>query len=607
MLWMRDPLKSVALGDSAFLGKRHLKFSVINHHQVHMGKLLTLHSPRDARSYYLNGSWSSETMYSLLQKHAQQRPNAFAVRDPHQRLSWADLLARVEVVAHALDQAGLVRGDRVSVWLPSSVEVVIVMLACSRNGYVCNPSLHKSLTATEVAALIKEFDCRAAFVQPGYGAGADSQDTVDCLSRIESVRALFVTPPPGQEMTPSPGAYTFPRGAVPTRTAAPNLESDKVVYLAFTSGTTGSPKGVMHSDNTLLANGRALVADWKQDERSVLLTLSPMSTHIGMVAIEQTLVAGCELIITDSQSGISHIDWIELTGATYIMGLPRHALDLLQEMELRGRPGLGRVSVFYMTGSPLSRDTATRFLQLGITPLNVYGMTENGSHQYTRPTDDAEVITDTCGTPCAGYEVSLWKRDDSNTPAPQGEVGEIGGRGAVLMLGYFADQVATERSFNIEGWFMTGDLGRFDERGNLEVIGRKNDLIDRGDVMIHPGRIEEFARRHSNVTAAAAFGLPADTSTGEQICLVVCTHGRASPVQRMREHLRLQGLTDYEMPELYAEVHELPLTASGKVLKRVLKDWIRSGRLQVVSTVGTPVHLTSSNPTSATDTASMQV
>src|SRR5204863_3290241 len=132
---------------------------------------------------------------------------------------------------------------------------------------------------------------------------------------------------------------------------------DKVTYLAFTSGTTGTPKGVMHSDNTLLANARAMVEDWHHDERSVLLSLSPMSHHIGTVALAQAMAAGMELVVNDPPAGMTPLDWILETGASYVMGVPTHAMDILGELRAR-RPhqslgGLGRVKVFYMAGSPI--------------------------------------------------------------------------------------------------------------------------------------------------------------------------------------------------------------------------------------------------------------
>ncbi|MCM3231476.1 AMP-binding protein, partial [Bacillus altitudinis] len=129
---------------------------------------------------------------------------------------------------------------------------------------------------------------------------------------------------------------------------------------------------------------------------------------------------------------------------------------------------LGSVKVFYMAGSLIPSETARKLLALGATPQNVYGMTENGSHQYTSPTDLMDVITATCGKACNGYEVRLWQPDNPDLEAVPGEVGEIGGRGGVLMLGYFDNQSATESSFNSSGWFMSGDLGRFDGDGNLE-------------------------------------------------------------------------------------------------------------------------------------------
>src|SRR4029077_923429 len=137
----------------------------------------------------------------------------------------------------------------------------------------------------------------------------------------------------------------------------PDLNPDKIVYLAFTSGTTGQPKGVLHSDNTLLANGRAMVRDWGHGERTVLYTHSPLSHHIATVAIEQALVAGCELVVNDPPAGKRPLDWILETGATYVMGVPTHAIDILADMKSRGLARLGKVNLFYMAGSTIPPET----------------------------------------------------------------------------------------------------------------------------------------------------------------------------------------------------------------------------------------------------------
>ena len=544
-----------------------------------MGKILTLHDPHSARAHYLSGAWRHDTMYGLLCKHAAERGDAFALRDASRRLTWSELLARVDRMADDLDQAGLREGDRVSIWLPNRVEVTIVFLACSRNGYVCNPSLHQNYTVDEIVGLLASIDCRALVAQVGYGADADRHDVFEKARQIGSMKAVYALPATAAASGLPAGARPFPADRAPEQIAPALTDPDKIVYLAFTSGTTGRPKGVMHSDNTLLANGRAMVADWGHDERTVLLSLSPMSHHIGTVALEQSLVAGCELVMTDPRSGIQPIDWIEQSGATYVMGVPTHAMDLLQSMDARGQPGLGRVSIFYMAGSPIPRETASRFLQLGITPQNIYGMTENGSHQYTQPTDDTETITGTCGTACNGYEVRLWQQDNPDLEAGPGEIGEIGGRGGLLMLGYFANQAATEQSFNAHGWFMSGDLGRFDERGNLQIVGRKKDLIIRGGHNIYPARIEDLAHRHPNVAKAAAFPV-ADERLGERVCLAIIAEGVAPVPEAMLAHLFDAGLSKYDMPEYYIVLPEFPLTPSGKILKRELVEWARSGRIR---------------------------
>jgi acyl-CoA synthetase len=216
---------------------------------------------------------------------------------------------------------------------------------------------------------------------------------------------------------------------------------------------------------------------------------------------------------------------------------------------------------------------------MSITPQNIYGMTENGSHQYTLPDDDEVTIVETCGRAAAGFECAIFDAENPDKRLPAGHVGEIATRGALLMLGYFDNQAATEDSFNREGWFLSGDLGTLDERGCLRFVGRKKDLIIRGGHNIHPARIEDLAHRHRAVLKAAAFGVP-DERLGEKVCLsVVCRPGERVDAAELLEHLHVAGLSKYDMPEYFIELDAFPLTASGKILKRELIEWARSGRI----------------------------
>jgi acyl-CoA synthetase len=547
-----------------------------------LNTLLTLHDPQTARRYHEAGVWRDDTLYSLLEGHARARPRAWALRDSRRRLDWSQLLSWVDALAADLHQAGIRRGQRVSVWLPNRAEATVVLLACSRNGYVCNPSLHQNYTVKEVMELLERIQSAALFAQPGYGTDAGRSDIFTAAKSLAAMKRVYRLnaadavasdadsagfPPPGVEVDP---------GLLPPADGNP----DKIVYLVFTSGTTGQPKGVLHSDNTLLANGRAMVRDWGHDERTVLYSHSPLSHHIATVAIEQMLVAGCELVVNDPPAGMRPLDWIIGTGATYVMGVPTHAIDILAEVKRRGLGQLGKVNIFYMAGSTIPPETALAFLDLGVKPQNIYGMSENGSHQYTMPDDDVDAITGTCGKACHGYETKLWDPGNPDVEAQPGAVGEIGTRGALLMLGYFDNQSATEASFNSAGWFMSGDLGQFDARGNLQIVGRKKDLVIRGGHNIHPARIENLALSHPAVLKAAAFAV-ADPRLGERVCLAIIPRdGSRVGGDELLRHLDTAGLSKFDMPEYFIALDAFPLTASGKILKRELVEWAKSGRIQ---------------------------
>jgi acyl-CoA synthetase len=541
-----------------------------------MSTLLTLHNPRTARCYYDAGWWRDETMYALAAQHAHTRPDSYALRDSRHRLTWAQLVLWVDALAADLHAAGLKRGQRVSVWLPNRVEAVVVFLACSRNGYVCNPSLHQNYTVGEIVTLMERIQSAALFAQAGYGADAGRVDVFEAATSVSTLKRVYRM-----------DAGTFPApGAKADASSLPPVDSDpdKIVYLAFTSGTTGMPKGVLHSDNTLLANGRAMVHDWHHDERTILYSMSPLSHHIATVAIAQSLCAGFELVVNDLRPGMKPLDDLIEANATYVMGVPTHAIDILADARQRGMKGLGKVNLFYMAGSVIPPETARAFLDMGIKPQNIYGMTENGSHQYTMPDDSVEIITTTCGRACHGYETKLWDQENPDVEAKPGEIGEIGTRGALLMLGYFNNQSATENSFNAGGWFMSGDLGRMDAAGNLQIVGRKKDLIIRGGHNIHPSRIENLAIKHPAVLKAAAYPVT-DHRLGERVCLaIIARDGVVVEPDQMLSHLNDVGLAKYDMPEFFICMEAFPLTASGKILKRELVEWTKAGKI-----VPTPV------------------
>lgn len=530
-----------------------------------MTPFLTLHDPARAAAYYDAGLWTRDTFYSLLAVAAATTPDRPALRDGTVALTWRDLLLRVDALADDLAEAGLAAGDRMSIWLSNRSSAIVAFLACSREGIACNPSLHRTYTCGEIVTLLTALESAAILTEDGWGADRATQDFDAMLAGVPFLKKVY---------TPQ----SLPAAGVPS--VRPRHDNpDSVAYLAFTSGTTGAPKCVMHSSNTLMVNARDLARDWSLGRDAVILSLSPLSHHIAWVAVAQWLIAGCQLVTDDAPSGVSRLDWIERTGATYVMGVPTHAMDILQEQKNRNRDRLGRVEVFYMAGAPIPSVVAEAFIAQGITPQNIYGMTENSSHQYTHPDDTPRVWAETCGRGGPGYEVRIFDPEDENRQVEPGQVGQIGGRGAALMLGYYANQSATAKSFNRGGWFMSGDLGSLDADGNLRIEGRLKDLIIRGGHNIYPSRIEALALTHAAVEKAAAFGV-ADDRLGERVCLAVIGDLTGEEVLR---HLAGEGLSRFDMPEWFLCLKSLPLTASGKILKRELATLVARGELKPVA------------------------
>ncbi len=206
-----------------------------------MSRLLTLHDPAEARAYYAAGLWRDETFYALLARHAAARPDAKALRDSARHLSWRELKDWVDAIADAFHEAGVRTGERVALWASNRAEVVAAFLACSRQGYVCNPSLHRNYTLEEICGLLGRTRAAAILVEDGWGADSDRHDAVATVAGLPGMRRVFRIPAVRQSGDlPAPG--TRPRNL-----RGPDPNPDSVCYLAFTSGTTGRPKGVMHS------------------------------------------------------------------------------------------------------------------------------------------------------------------------------------------------------------------------------------------------------------------------------------------------------------------------------------------------------------------------
>jgi acyl-CoA synthetase (AMP-forming)/AMP-acid ligase II len=526
------------------------------------------------QKYYETGLWKDLTLFQIIRNIAERTPEKTAVREKYRSLTYEELLQSAISFAGTLAEIGLGAGDKLAVWLPNRLETIICFLACSLNRHVCCPSLHRNHTVAEVTAMVERFRISAIIHEKNYGADAQVHDLQAAMELVSKHSFELNALPEGTALD-----YPFVLNGALDDSKNKDQGPDSVVYLPFTSGTTGEPKGVMHSDNTLMANARAIAGDWNFNDHTVIYTLSPLSHNLGFGAMVTALSVGGEIVLSNLSKTQSLVEELVETGATFIYGVPAHALDLLNELrDFDSSPLLG-IEGFRISGAAASKSVVTGLLGYGIVPQTGYGMTEAHSHNYTLPDDKPELIIESAGKACPGYELKIWSLDDNDLELGVGEEGQIAGKGASLMLGYYNNEEATIGAFNSSGWYMTGDIGRLDENNYLFLSGRLKDLINRGGHKIYPGPIEKLAESHDDIEKAAVIAMR-DERLGERVCIVVVTRKGANLSSReLVKYLTDVGLSRYDVPEFFAQVDELPLTPSGKVMKRALLALLDNGSL----------------------------
>lgn len=545
--------------------------------------ILSLHNRAAFDEFYQLGYWRNETIYAIARAHADRTPDRFALRDGARRLTWRQLVAAADAFAADLAGRGVARGQRVAFWMPDRIESVIALLACSRNGLVCCPSPHRNQSVGEVVALLERMRASILIYQNGFGTDGDRRDIETEIGHLGSMRHLYRLAPRRPDDTAPPFADSLDRPPDNPACPAPMTDPDRVIYIAFTSGSTGVPKGVMHSDNTLLVTARGISTDWRIGTDSVVYSLSPFSHNLGIGALLTAVYGGAEFVVHDIARGDGLVDRLLATDTSYLVGVPTHAIDLLAELRALGRADAGRLRAFRVSGAAVPGHVIADLFRFGIVAQSGYGMTETNGHQYTLPDDKPALIRESSGKACPGFEIRIFDEEDPDIEVPAGQIGLLAGRGASLMLGYFDDQIATESCFNNDAWFMTGDLGWVDENGYLRLTGRTKEVIIRGGHNINPARIEELAMLHDSVERAAAIPLP-DARLGERVCLAVMFRANtAVPVGEVLDHLSAAGLSRYDMPEFYLELAEIPLMSNGKIQKLDIVKWITDGEVEPVA------------------------
>ncbi len=493
-------------------------------------------------------------LFSLIRSRIPAPDKVFIETPQGRTLTYADLVEGTGRYANALVALGVAPGDRVAVQVEKSVSAILLYLACVRAGAVFLP-LNTAYTIAELEYFIGDAEPTVVVCDPA------KRDGIAAIAGKAGVKAVETLDPAGDGSLADKAAAQSPSFDDAARAA------DDLAAILYTSGTTGRSKGAMLTHDNLASNARTLVDYWRFTASDVLLHALPIyHTHGLFTATNTLLMAGGSMLFVSKFDADTVMKL--LPRATAMMGVPTFYTRLLQHPGLT--PDATKHMRLFVSGSaPLlaetHRDWRTR---TGHAILERYGMTEtnmNTSNPY-----DGDRVAGTVGFPLPGVALRI-ADPESGRVLPQGDIGVIEVKGPNVFKGYWRMPEKTAAEFRADGFFITGDLGRIDERGYVHIVGRGKDLIITGGFNVYPKEIEGEIDAVDGVVESAVVGVP-HPDFGEGVTAVVVRKPGATVDERTILSALEGRLAKFKQPKRVIFVDDLPRNTMGKVQKNVLRD-----------------------------------
>jgi acyl-CoA synthetase (AMP-forming)/AMP-acid ligase II len=522
-------------------------------------------TPAVAARWRGTGLWGDETFATVLARGLRETPDREALTDGTRRLTYRELAHGIDRMAARLRALGIGQGDVVTIQLPNWIEFAFVFFALERLGAVA-VTVSVDFRSRELEYIMrfagsKMLVCCTQFRDFDHVAmAAELKPRLPALACIGVVRGA-----PGAGMVSLDDAAEAsgpPAGFVPVP-----MDADTVMRMAFTSGTTGNPKGVMHSHNTTLAAARILNGDLGLAADDVMIIWLPLGLNWGYLTLVQSVLAGAKAVLLDRFRPAGALDLIERERVAYIPTAPASLTSILQEPDLARRDLSSlRIVVSGGASAPVETIRAWRRAAPGIL-LELLGMLETGYQAYTRATDDPERVAGSVGRPASHMGLKLVDADGREVA--RGEAGDICCDGPSVHLGYHSNPTANAEAFLPDGWFRSGDLGMIDTDGNLRIVGRLKEMINRGGKKFFPREIEEILYTHPQVLYAAIVGIP-DPRLGERNCLCLVPRPGETPTLKSLVAFLGDSVATYKLPERLELFTQFPFTPTGKIQRHAL-------------------------------------
>jgi cyclohexanecarboxylate-CoA ligase len=521
------------------------------------------------------GFWRDETLLHHLARAVARSPDKTAIVacrsdiGTETRLSYAEGDDLSNRLAAALRARGIGRGDVVSFQLPNWWEFSILHLACLKLGAISNP-LMVIFRERELRFMLGLAESKILVVPASFRGFDYAAMATNLREHLPKLAHVFVVGRDGAD-----GFARLLENAAPATafTPADGPGPDEVIQLLYTSGTTGEPKGVMHSSNTMLSNLEYFAERLGLGVDDVIHMPSPLAHQLGfMYGIVLPIMLGGTAILQDIFSAPKMARQIRDEAASFTMGATPFLNDLTEHVAATGQ-ATPSLRVFVSAGAPIPRVLVAKARQtLGAAIVSAWGMSENGAVTTTRLDDGEEKATTTDGGPLPGMELRILGADGAVLPA--GQEGQLQVRGCSNFIGYLKRPELNPN--DPDGWFDTGDLARMDADGYIRIAGRSKDIIIRGGENIPVVEVEGLLFRHPAVAEVAIVGIP-DARLGERACAFVrLREGASLSLADITTYLEAQRMARQYMPERLEILPELPRTPSGKIQKFKLRDIARA-------------------------------
>ena len=532
--------------------------------------------PQDLRDRYLaEGWWTDDTLGAMVERRLGATPET-AVRVWSEERPWSGTYADIEAEARrlvtVLREAGIEPGDVVAFQLPNWREAIVSFYGLALGGYVLVPIVH-IYGRKEVGFILRQSGARAYISAPEYGHVDFNAIVDDEAAALPDLRLHLVASEGNIDLQPvgiDRRGWDSLEHVAPSGTAT-SMSPDDVAVLAYTSGTTSDPKGVVHSHRTLLAELTHMAAFKLRGQPNLMG--SPVTHATGMLgAVLSPIQEGEPINVIDRWDPDRVLDIIieadisAGNGASiFLASLMNHPGFTAEHAARMPRIGLG--------GAPVPRALGEQAANHGIAIIRAYGSTEHPSISGGMWEDSADKRHGTDGRALEGVELRLL--DEDGAAVGPGLAGEILSRGPELCVGY-TDPELTAATFDADGWYRTGDMGVLDADGFLTITDRVKDVIIRGGENVSAAEVEEAVNQLAEVIEVAVVAAP-DERLGEHACALV----RLAPgteelsMERLQDHLEVVGFARQKWPEELRVVADFPRTATGKIRKVDIRRQLR--------------------------------